>query len=115
MRCSAKRSAYSDSSSEASHSLTDGIALGVPSHKVVHASTQPIEIGTGGHAGECRAVKLARSGFRKCSCGLLRPFDAAGAGDNLVKPLYFARQPTFSRPRQEAGHPRPVRVTGLVE
>src|SRR5262249_38585658 len=38
IRCSAKRSAYSDSPSEASHSLTERIALGVPLREVVYAS-----------------------------------------------------------------------------
>src|SRR6516165_424271 len=38
IRCSAKRSAYSDRPSEASHSLTDGIALRVPLRECLGAA-----------------------------------------------------------------------------
>src|SRR5215510_9720474 len=59
IRCSAKRAAYSDSPSEANHSLTDGIALRVLL-RVVYASAQ-FELTTCRDALECRAVEFARS------------------------------------------------------
>src|SRR5215831_15951560 len=115
IRCSAKRSAYSDNPSEASQSLTEGIVLGIPSHEVVYASAQPFEIGTCWHASECRGVELARRSFCECVSRLLRPLDAAAARDDFVKPQHFAREAALARPGQEAGNPRPVCVMGAVE
>src|SRR5262249_920734 len=87
----------------------------VPPHEVVYASAQPLDIGTWWHAGECRAVELARRGLGKCRCGLLRPFDAAAARDHLMESQHFARQSALARSRQEIGHPRPVRAMGVAE
>src|SRR5262249_2795509 len=91
IRCSAKRSAYSDNPSEASHSLTEGIVLRIPLHEVIYASAQPFEIGTCWHASECRGVELARRSFCERGCRLLRPLDAAAARDDFVQPQHFAR------------------------
>ena len=81
----------------------------------VDASAQPFEIGTRGHAGECRRVELARCGFCECDGRLLRPLDAAGARDDLLEPQHLARQAALARPRQEVSDPCPVRCIGVAE
>src|SRR5262249_20064154 len=60
IRCSAKRSAYSDRPSEASHSLTDGIALRVPLRECLGAAgPAPQRIGRGQGTAAGRGFDLA--------------------------------------------------------
>src|SRR5215813_3199848 len=60
IRCSAKRSAYSDRPSEASHSLTDGIALRVPLRECLGAAgPAPQRIARGQETAAVRDFDLA--------------------------------------------------------
>src|SRR5262245_60444609 len=52
------------------------------------------------------------SGFCKCGCRLMRPLDAAAAGDYLMEPPPLAWQAALARPRQKAAHPGAVRAAG---
>jgi hypothetical protein len=79
------------------------------------AVAQPFKVRACGHASKCRVMKLACCGLCKCRSRLLRPLDAADARKNLMESKDFARQPAFTRPRQEAADPCTIGLIGVTE